>query len=501
MVPGRTDTLPDMGSSFTAARMVRWVPALALVIGSALLVPASDAARGPHLNVTPTQAAPGEILTLTGSLPTKVRRPIVVQRRMGNSYLVVAHGRTNAKGRFHLRIHKNGMPSDPYRVFARTVRVHHKVYRAIHTPVRVVKTLEPDVEATLSTDSVGVGGRATLTAAATPVRPGRPLTLQVRTSPTTWQTIGSSVPENTRGQATFVLDTSAPGTRTYRVRAEAWNGAGWFPSFPETLSVGGAPRAVVPADTWQGQVAAARKAAAQPGPVNAANTFKWGPMAERWEWEAGESTDPWQIYADGTGRATIYTAMMTLDSGPFGGRSGYSAGTVKATLQNSGHTYGRWEARVRAPSFQTGGADYSMALNLVPTCATAATACTSPSVDLGSWTGYSSATSIGVCEGTTAWRTTRSLSHNRENWHTLGVEVTPKRIVWFLDAKVTAVLNNPGAVPGVPLVPQLVLQGKPGAAMNHTRLTADWVRYFTLKFPNKGKIAGAAPTASTVSGC
>jgi hypothetical protein len=37
--------------------------------------------------------------------------------------------------------------------------------------------------------------------------------------------------------------------------------------------------------------------------------------------------------------------------------------------------------------------------------------------------------------------------------------------------------------------------------MNHTRLTADWVRYFTLKFPNKGKIAGAAPTASTVSGC
>jgi hypothetical protein len=479
------------------------MPALALVAaGLVAVAPASDATGGASLTVTPMRAAPGEPLTLVGSLPTKVRRPVAVQRGMYGHFFDVAHGRTDKHGHFRLQIPKNGMGSDPYRVVARKVRVHHHVYRAITSPVRTIKTLEPDVSATLSATSVGVGGTATLTAAGTPVRPGRPLTLQSRTSPTTWRTIGATAKENARGQATFTLPTATAGTTTYRVVAGAWNGMGWMPSFPVTLSVGTAtPRTVAPARS-SGAAAASRKAAmVQPGPVNAANTFKWGPMAERWEWEAGESTDPWQIYSDGTGRSSIYMAMLALESGPQGGQM-VSTGTVKATLQNAGHTYGRWEARVRGPIFQSGNADYTMGLDLVPTCATAATPCTGPSVNLGTWTGYQSPTTIGVCKGTTAWSTTRSLARNRDNWHTLGVEITPKRIVWFIDAKVAAVLNNSSAVPGVPLVPQLVLRGKPGdVRMNRTKLTADWVRYYTLKQKDKGRIAGSTPTASSTSNC
>ena len=486
-------------------RSTRWLPALALLAGAALVAPGAEAAQHGSLTITPTQAAPGEPLLLTGTLPTKVRRPVVVQRGADGRFSIVGRGRTDAHGRYRVTIPKNGMPSDPYRVFAPRIHAHHHVYRAITTPTRTIRTLEPDVTVALSAGAVGVGQSVTLTATGTPVRPGRPLTLQRRVSPTVWQTVGTSRPEDGRGHATFTLDTSTPGSATYRVRAESWNGAGWYPSLPITLAVGApysraaAPtvRSTAPVASWAGQVAAARKKA-QPGPVNAGNTFKWGPMTEDWAWEKGESTDPWQIYADGTGRATIYTAMMTLDSG--GWLRSVNSGTVKATLQNAGHTYGRWEARVRAPIFMPGHADYTMSLGLVP-ARSADAHCGGLGVDLGTWTGYSSATSLGVRKGDTDWTTTRSLAHNRVNWHTLGVEITPKRIVWFVDAKVAAVLNNPAAVPGVPLVPQLVLQGRPGGVpMNHTRFTADWVRYFTLAHQDKGRIRGAAPTPKTVAG-
>jgi len=494
--------IPTSARPLPFLRASRWIAVLALVAGAALVMPTAQAARHGRLTITPGQAAPGEPLTLVGKLPTKVRRPIAVQRGMYGHFFDIAHGRTNAHGRFRLQIPKNGMGSDPYRIVARKVRVHHHVYPAIKTRPRTIKTLEPDVGVTLSDTAVGLGEAATLTAAGFPARPGRPLTLQRRVTPTIWQNVGASRPENGRGQAVFTLPTSSIGATTYRVVAGAWNGAGWFPSFPVTLSVGTGfrpARAAAPAASSTAQTAA-RKAKAQPGPVNAANTFKWGPMAERWEWEAGESTDPWQIYADGTGRSSIYMAMLALESGMQGGQM-VSNGTVKATLHNAGHTYGRWEARVRGPIFQSGNADYTMGLNLVPTCATAATPCTAPSVNLGTWTGYQSATTIGVCKGSTVWSTSRSLARNRDNWHTLGVEITPKRIVWFIDAKVAAVLKNRSAVPGVPLVPQMVLQGKPGGArMNRTKLTADWIRYYTLKQKDKGRIRGAAPAAHTVTG-
>jgi len=231
----------------------------------------------------------------------------------------------------------------------------------------------------------------------------------------------------------------------------------------------------------------------QPGPINAANTYLWGQAVESWDWEEGESTDPWRIYSDGTGRASIFVAMLALDSGA---SNSDDYGTVKATLGNAGHTYGRWEARVRGPIFGYGHTDYTMGLNLVPA---RHRACGSPSVNLGTWTGYQSATTIGVDHGGTAWSATRQLSHNRDDWHTLGVEITPTRISWFIDAKVTATLRTPAAVPGVRLVPQLVLQAPPGVQMNHTRFTADWVRYFSLDRPDAKPIRARAPRPQSLA--
>jgi hypothetical protein len=244
-------------------------------------------------------------------------------------------------------------------------------------------------------------------------------------------------------------------------------------------------------------VAANTSAGPQPGPVNAANTYLWGNAAESWDWEEGESTDPWQIYSDGTGRASIFVAMLALDSGD---TNWDNSGTVKATLGNAGHTYGRWEARVRGPIWPTGHSSYTMSFGLVP-ARDRDRKCGAPSVNLGTWTGYQSATTIGVTRGGTSWQATRQLSHTRDNWHTLAVEITPTRISWFLDAKVTATLRTRAAVPGVPLVPQLAMQAPSGAEMNHTRLTADWVRYYSLARPDARSVDAQAPKQSKAPAC
>lgn len=480
-------------------RICAWFPVLALVVGAVILMPGADAAHRARISITPSAAAPGEPLVISGALPTRFRRPIVVQRGMFGSFGDLVRAHTDRHGRFRITIPKNGMPSDPYRVRAPQVHKHHRTYPAIITAARTIVTLRPNVTATLSTDAVAVGEPVVLTAVGTPVRPGRPLTLQRRISPTQWQTVGAAHREDAHGSATFVLDTSTPGIFTYRVHAETWHGAGWMPTFPVDLSVGAGPlpaaQAPGPAPTG-----APHSGGPQPGPVNAANTFKWGRIAEDWGWEKGESTDPWQIYADGSGRASIDTALLVLDSGVAKPRL-RDTGSVRATLTGAGHTYGRWEAKVRGPVFQTGSADYRMGFSLVPARA-GDQHCGGLSVDVGSWTGYSSTTTIGVRHGNTAWTTTRSQARNEENWHTLAVEVTPTRIAWFIDAKVVAVLKNSAAIPRVPLVPQLRLDGAgAGVEMNHSRLNTDWLRYFTLKAPNKKTVAGPAPAPTSVPSC
>ncbi|MGZ4451967.1 MAG: hypothetical protein ACXVD1_03385 [Nocardioides sp.] len=478
-------------------RISAWIPVLGLVAGTVMLIPGADAAHRARITITPSRAAPGEPLVIRGKLPTAFRRTIFVQRGMFGSFGDLVRTHTDKHGRFRVTIPKNGMPSDPYRVRAPQVRKHHRTYPAIITAARTIVTLRPNVSAALSADAVAVGAPVELTAVGTPVRPGRPLTLQRRISPTRWQTVASHR-EDARGSATFALDTSTAGIFTYRVRAETWHGSGWMPTFPVDLSVGAGPlpQAQGPGPAPTG---APHSTGPQPGPVNAANTFKWGRIIEDWGWEKGESTDPWQIYADGSGRASIDTALLVLDSGVAKPRQ-RDTGSVRATLTGAGHAYGRWEAKVRGPIFQSGSADYRMGFSLVP-ARPGDQHCGGLSVDVGSWTGYGSTTTIGVRHGNTAWTTTRSQARNEENWHTLAVEVTPTRIVWFIDARVTAVLKNSAAIPRVPLVPQLRLDGAgAGVEMNHARLNTDWLRYFTLAQKDKGRIAGPAPTATAVTG-
>ena len=90
---------------------------------------------------------------------------------------------------------------------------------------------------------------------------------------------------------------------------------------------------------------------------------------------------------------------------------------------------------------------------------------------------------------------------DRESWHTYAVEVTPRRISWFIDAHVVATVRNHRAISDVPLTPRISLRGVPGASMDRARIGVDWVRHFTLKSPNQKPVRAPSPTVTHYRGC
>jgi len=93
------------------------------------------------------------------------------------------------------------------------------------------------------------------------------------------------------------------------------------------------------------------------------------------------------------------------------------------------------------------------------------------------------------------------LARNRDDWHTYGVEVTPSRVVWFLDGRSVAVLPQAAAAGGTALVPRIALRGQDGVAMSATRVNSDWVRYYPLDRPDGRRITGVTVPRTVSPDC
>jgi hypothetical protein len=234
----------------------------------------------------------------------------------------------------------------------------------------------------------------------------------------------------------------------------------------------------------------------------AGDAWGWGRAAEVGDWEMGESTAGWKSWADGTGRAAIYYGQIAVHSGPAGYRR-TARGSVAVTKDGAGHTRGRWEIKVKAKEWETATDHYAMRIELVP-AGTLPTACGDSTITLARWTGLSSPTTVGIRVGATRWTRTVSLANNN-NFHTFAVELTDTLLTWFVDGKPVARLTSsqaPEAFGTAGLVPRFVLGGKSGVPMTHTRMEADWVRWFTLDRAGKAlPTTTPAPTkAAAVSG-
>jgi hypothetical protein len=224
-------------------------------------------------------------------------------------------------------------------------------------------------------------------------------------------------------------------------------------------------------------IAPAAASRSDPGPINAGNTYKWGPIAEDYDFEGSHLYGDWTV--DGSGG---------IDKGGYGMLSLKPApdGALSATLDSAGHAYGRWEVRVRARFFGT-GTPYRLLTELVP-AAPNPYACGSENIVFGDTTGTDPTIGMSVRDGGTEWDGSQPIDIRPGHFHTYGVEVTPDHVSWFIDSHVVATEDG-DLTPGVPLTMRFAMEPTAGTSMQGAWLQYDWARYWTLDSPDRLSLA------------
>jgi len=177
-------------------------------------------------------------------------------------------------------------------------------------------------------------------------------------------------------------------------------------------------------------------------------------------------------------------------------------GSTGATLRRHAHDRGRWEIRLRGKRIETGHADFTVVAELIPAGKSTAQHCGARNVGFASFRPTSSRARFysRTLPNNAFTKTRRRMNLSNDYWHTYGVEVTPRRISWFVDGRVRATERRAAALSGVPLALRLQLKAIPNTTMNLSRLQVDTVRYFSLKSPNKKSIRAPRLERRTYTG-
>jgi hypothetical protein len=224
-----------------------------------------------------------------------------------------------------------------------------------------------------------------------------------------------------------------------------------------------------------------------PGPIHAGNTWGWyghggliydetfvGPLAPRWK-------------VEGRGLVQNQHGMLTLNT--------TRRGTVSATLERPGEPYGRWEVRLRQRQYGSGHTPYRVLTELVPV-RDEAERCGEQNIALNRF--RMGGDSVDHYIRTRPDRQSLA-SHPRtfgqDQWHTFAVEVTPKRISWFVDAKVISSELRTEAFSGRNFQVRFTMEAVKGERMNKARMQMDWLRYWSLQAPNERSTKAPLPKA------
>ena len=241
---------------------------------------------------------------------------------------------------------------------------------------------------------------------------------------------------------------------------------------------------VLPSSAGQAQT----EQATVPGKTFAAYEYGWYPI-DFVDHFIDPLSSQWEVA--GRGDALTQHGMLTLDS--------TRRGSLGVTLRGHDRDRGRWEIRLRGTRFETGRTDYTVAAELIP-ADSLEQHCGAQDIRFA---GFRPEVDRSVSfyiraladQEFTSLRRRMDLSDGY--WHTYAVQVTTKRIAWFVDGVARAVENRPEALSGIPLTLRLQLQAVPGEAMNRSRLQVDTVRYFTLKTPSRKPVRGRLPALGT----
>ena len=133
-----------------------------------------------------------------------------------------------------------------------------------------------------------------------------------------------------------------------------------------------------------------------------------------------------------------------------------------------------------------GSVDYRIRAELVP--ADAAQACSGPAITLFDVAPSQSQVTIGAtsANGSQWTRTVPGVTINNA-FHAFAVEVTAKKITWFIDGKAVGRITDRAAISGQPLTVRLTMQASGAETMRTTRTLVDWVRGYPAGTGKKTK--------------
>lgn len=225
-------------------------------------------------------------------------------------------------------------------------------------------------------------------------------------------------------------------------------------------------------------------------PTNAGTVYRWGKPKWGDEFEHGPLRKDWVVSRQGN--VKNQSGMLTVQATGKQHKVTAAANSVKAR-------YGRWEARVRIREVNHFGRQYRGYWELVPT---GTFKCGAKSIVLASYKrGQKRATGAVRVPPKTQYGYSKRVALHNGWFHTYAVEITPKRISWFVDTKVIHSERRPDALRGIEYRPRFRLQGVKGKKHRSTWLQMDWVRHYDLsrknaksvKAPRMKKAAYKAP--------
>lgn len=224
-----------------------------------------------------------------------------------------------------------------------------------------------------------------------------------------------------------------------------------------------------------------------PGPVHAGNTFGWGKAPVDYRYVGPLKRSQWKV--KGPGLVQNQHGMLTLNTA--------KRGTVSATQVTKGHAVGRWEVRMRSRTYSRRHHDYRVLVELVP-AGKRPEYCGAHNVSIAAYTPNKTMVSHYIrTRPDNRYIARKGLSLRNDQWHTFAVEVTKKRISWFVDAHVISTEKRDDALSGVPFAVRFTMEAEDGKRMNQSRMQMDWLRYWTLRKPNTKSTDAPSPKLGT----
>ncbi len=192
----------------------------------------ASSSRSTVLTATPAVPIVGEQVTLSGTYPTKIARPVTIQYRSGKAWKTLKATKTTAKGHFAVTYTQKSK-SVTYRAVAKAVRIRSTSYPKLTTSGRTVRTSAQTLKLSIPS-SATVGQKVSATITTTPGRAGRKLHLQIKK--TAWTTIATAVTSKTGKASIKITAPKTTGTNRYRAVADKYHGAPALTTAQHSLS-------------------------------------------------------------------------------------------------------------------------------------------------------------------------------------------------------------------------------------------------------------------------